>query len=179
MTKNYKIVFTGPAGAGKTTAIQTLSDIPLILTEAVATDQVRQLKPATTVAMDYGMMKLSNDDKVNLYGTPGQKRFDFMWDILSQDAQGMVLMINATAPNPVDDLRFFCNHFRPFVESDALVVAVTHADQVRFDVATLLMNELNQQGAAPRVMEVDARQHKPMALLVESLIFSLNTLYSS
>jgi signal recognition particle receptor subunit beta len=178
MAKNYKIVFTGPAGAGKTTAIRTLSDIPVVQTEAAATDQVRQLKPATTVAMDYGMMKLANGDKVNIYGTPGQKRFDFMWDILSQDAQGMVLMINATAPNPVDDLRLFCSHFRPFIDSDTLVVAVTHADQVKFDVTTLLMNELQQQGAAPRVMEVDARQRKTMALLVESLIFSLNTPHS-
>ncbi|MEO8120831.1 MAG: ATP/GTP-binding protein, partial [Rhodoferax sp.] len=127
MATPYKVVFTGPVGSGKTTAIQTLSDIAVVQTEAAATDQVRALKPATTVAMDYGLMKLASGDKVHLYGTPGQQRFDFMWDILSRDAHGLVLLINAAARDPIDDLRQFCQQFRPFIERNELVVGVTHA----------------------------------------------------
>lgn len=175
MTPKYKVVFAGPVGSGKTTAIQTLSEIEVVQTEAMASDAVRQLKPATTVAMDYGLMKLAGGEKVHLYGTPGQKRFDFMWDILTRDALGIVLLIKATANDPVDDLRQFCHHFRPFIERNDVVVGVTHTEQARGDVATALMDELRQQGAAPRVMDADARNRKHMATLVESLLFSMKT----
>src|SRR5690625_6233998 len=89
MSNIYKILFTGPVGSDKTTAIQSLSDIGVVSTEASASDDVKSLKPTTTVAMDYGLMKLPNGDQVRLYGTPGQKRFDFMWDILARDALGL------------------------------------------------------------------------------------------
>ncbi len=171
----YKVVFTGPVGSGKTTAIQTLSDIEVVRTEAVASDQVRLLKPATTVAMDYGLMKLPSGDKVHLYGTPGQKRFDFMWDILCRDAQGLVLLLSAAARDPVDDLRFFCSEFRNFIGSKGLVVGLTHADEACRDLSAVLMDALQQQGLAPRVMDADARNRKHMAVLVESLIFSRET----
>ena len=52
--KSYKLVFAGPVGAGKTTAIQSLSDIEVVRTEARASDDVKKLKDNTTVAMDYG-----------------------------------------------------------------------------------------------------------------------------
>jgi hypothetical protein len=175
MNTKYKVVFTGPVGSGKTTAIQTLSDIAVVQTEATPTDQVRLQKPATTVAMDYGLMKLASGEKVHLYGTPGQKRFDFMWDILTRDAHGLVLLINATAHDPIDDLRQFCKHFHPFIALNTLVVGVTHAEKAASDVAGALMDELRHQGAAPRVMDADARNRKHMALLVESLMFGMKS----
>ncbi|HNC18758.1 MAG TPA: GTP-binding protein, partial [Accumulibacter sp.] len=49
-----KIIFSGTVGAGKSTAIASLSDIPPVATEALATDATAQLKKTTTVAMDYG-----------------------------------------------------------------------------------------------------------------------------
>ncbi|MBP7567928.1 MAG: GTP-binding protein, partial [Burkholderiaceae bacterium] len=69
MTNIYKLVFAGPVGAGKTTAIQSLSDIEVVRTEANASDDVKTLKKTTTVAMDYGLMKLASGDQVRLYGT--------------------------------------------------------------------------------------------------------------
>lgn len=172
MAASYKVVFTGPPGSGKSTAVQTLSDIAVLQTEATASDALCALKPSTTVAMDYGLMKLPNGDKVHLYGTPGQKRFDFMWEILRRDAQGLVLLVSATAVDPVADLRLFCSEFRPFIDTNGLVVGVTHADQSRQDMAATLMSALQQQGIAPRVMDADARNRTHMAVLVESLIFS-------
>ena len=112
MAQVYKLVFAGPVGAGKTTAIQTLSDIEVVSTDAYASDEVRLLKKTTTVAMDYGLMKLASGDQVRLYGTPGQQRFDFMWEILSENALGLVLMLKASAPDPVADLRHYVQAFR-------------------------------------------------------------------
>ena len=124
----YKLVFAGPVGAGKTTAVQALSDIEVVSTESVATDETRRLKRTTTVAMDYGVMRLDNGDQVHLYGTPGQKRFDFMWEILAETALGLVLLLKGDAADPVADLRTYVNEFRSFIDQTGLVVGITHAE---------------------------------------------------
>mgnify|MGYP000211003806 CR=1 FL=1 len=70
--RHNKIIFSGTVGAGKSTAINALSDIPTVSTEAVASDETARLKRTTTVAMDYGVLNLPGGEKVMLYGTPGQ-----------------------------------------------------------------------------------------------------------
>lgn len=103
---NYKIIFTGPVGAGKTTAIGSLSDDAPLSTDENASDMTRERKPRTTVALDYGVMKLDGKEKIHLYGTPGQERFDFMWDILTEGGIGLVLLLNNSRPDPFKDMRF-------------------------------------------------------------------------
>jgi len=78
----HVILFAGPMGAGKSTAIATLSDIEVVTTEAANTERHVVDKETTTVALDYGEITIGDDEKVRLYGVPGQKRFDFMWTIL-------------------------------------------------------------------------------------------------
>ncbi|RRD58449.1 ATP-binding protein [Comamonadaceae bacterium OH2545_COT-014] len=174
MANIYKLVFAGPVGAGKTTAIQSLSDIEVVRTEANASDDVRLLKQTTTVAMDYGKMNLPNGDQVRLYGTPGQKRFDFMWDILTENALGLVLMINAAAKDPVADLRTYATEFRDFIDKTALVVGLTHVEQARWDTRQALAQELIKMGLPPCVMDTDARSRAHMATLVKALIFGID-----
>ena len=90
----YRIVFAGPLGAGKTTAVAALSDVPPVTTE-VANEEARAAgKETTTVAFDYGQVLLPSGDVVLLYGTPGQARFDFMWSIISENAIGAVILAN-------------------------------------------------------------------------------------
>src|SRR5512135_399979 len=107
----YKIIFTGPVGAGKTTAVNSLSDIATVRTDKAATDAVLERKPETTVAMDYGLVNLADGVAVHLYGTPGQERFDFMWEILTEGGIGLVLLLDNTRPDPMQDLRFFVGAF--------------------------------------------------------------------
>ena len=68
--RHNKIIFSGTVGAGKSTAIAALSDIPPVATEAVASDETGLIKKTTTVAMDYGVLNLPGGEKVMLYGTP-------------------------------------------------------------------------------------------------------------
>ncbi|RKZ90665.1 MAG: GTP-binding protein, partial [Gammaproteobacteria bacterium] len=86
---DYKIIFTGPVGAGKTTAITSISDVPPVGTDASASDMTKKRKGSTTVAMDYGILKLDGGEQIHLYGTPGQERFDFMWEILTTGGLGL------------------------------------------------------------------------------------------
>ena len=83
-----KIVMAGPVGAGKTTFIRSLSEIPVVDTDEIATEDIG--KETTTVAMDFGMLTL-DEIPIFLFGTPGQDRFDFMWEVLCEGALGLDL----------------------------------------------------------------------------------------
>ena len=91
----YKVVVTGPFNVGKTEFVRTVSDIPIVTTEKRITDQFASTKEETTVAMDYGHARLG-DDLFHLYGTPGQPRFDFMWDILSTEMHAFILLVDSS-----------------------------------------------------------------------------------
>ncbi len=94
MGNMYKVLVTGPFNAGKTEFIRTISDIPIVSTERRITDDFKAVKEETTVAMDYGQVRL-NGDLFHLYGTPGQPRFDFMWDILSREMHFFILLVGS------------------------------------------------------------------------------------
>ena len=174
---SYKIIFTGPVGAGKTTAVGALSDIPTVRTDKAATDMTRDRKAETTVAMDYGRVNLADGVAVHLYGTPGQERFDFMWDILTEGGIGLVLLIDNTRQDPMHDLRFFVGAFREFIDRSGIVVGVTRMDLRAAPTLEDYYRELTPLGLnrAP-VFEVDARERKDVSLLVEALLCSLDPL---
>ena len=174
MPSVYKLVFAGPVGSGKTTAIQTLSDIEVVRTEASASDEVKRLKQTTTVAMDYGLMKLASGDQVRLYGTPGQKRFNFMWEILTENALGLVLMINASAVDPVAELTEYVREFRDFIDKTSLVVGITHTDTGGWQTRQRVSSELLAMGLPPTAMDTDARSRAHMATLVKALIYGID-----
>ena len=90
----YMILFAGPVGAGKTTAIASVSDTEVVQTDAKATDEVAERKDQTTVAMDYGTLEVDTGLTIQLIGTPGQERFDFMWDIRPMEPWGLWLLID-------------------------------------------------------------------------------------
>ena len=90
-----KVVVTGPFAAGKTTLIRTISEITVLSTERGITDSTKARKNETTVAMDFGRITIDRDLVLYLFGTPGQERFDFMWEILGEGMLGYVLLVDA------------------------------------------------------------------------------------
>lgn len=98
-----KIVVTGPFSAGKTTLIRTISEITVLSTERDITDATRGAKTATTVAMDFGRITIDHDLVLYLFGTPGQQRFDFMWEILGEGMLGYVLVLDSSEPQSLQD----------------------------------------------------------------------------
>jgi len=91
-----KIVVTGPFSAGKTTLIRTISEITVLSTERGITDETRSRKRETTVAMDFGRITIDRELVLYLFGTPGQERFDFMWEILGEGMLGYLLLVDAS-----------------------------------------------------------------------------------
>src|SRR4028118_600825 len=115
-----KIVVTGPFSAGKTTLIRTISEITVLSTETDITDSTRSRKAETTVAMDFGRITIDRDLVLYLFGTPGQERFDFMWEILGEGMLGYILLCDATREDSLAEARNILDAFRkmakvPFV----------------------------------------------------------------
>lgn len=108
----FKIVITGPVGAGKTTFINTVSEITTVSTEASMSDGGMGDKTTTTVGIDFGRVSLGGDLALYLFGTPGQERFDFMWDIVAQGMLGAIMLVDAARPETLEQARSMLGYFR-------------------------------------------------------------------
>ena len=170
----HKIIFTGPVGAGKSTAISSISDMPVISTEQVATDDVKKRKETTTVALDYGMIKLGDGENIHLYGTPGQERFNFMWDILVDNAIGIIILVDSANTNPLEDLSFFLETFKDFIKGNAVAVGITRTDLGLGPFISDYHRVLKDFGINPPVFEVDGRKKSDISMLIQALLFSLD-----
>jgi len=167
-----KIVFTGPVGAGKSTAINAISDTPVISTEQLATDEVKDRKQTTTVAMDYGILKLEHGESIHLYGTPGQQRFNFMWEILVENALGVIILVDSANTDPLGDLDFFLNNFSQYIKDKAIAVGLTRTDLPNQHTLNEYHQLLKKYNLNPPIFEVDARKKREVSMLVQALLFS-------
>lgn len=172
--EQYKIIFTGPVGAGKTTAISAVSDIPVVRTDENASDMAKQRKDATTVAMDYGAISLDGGERIHLYGTPGQERFNFMWDILTKGGLGLVLLLDNTRADPFQDMRFFHSAFSSFIAERKLAIGITRMDLKPTPTIEEYHQNALQFGLNPPIFEVDARQRGDVSTILQALLFSLD-----
>jgi signal recognition particle receptor subunit beta len=105
-----KIVITGPFDAGKSQFISSISEIDVVATERKITTEDKQIKSETTVAMDFGRFSMA-DRALHLYGTPGQPRFGFMWEILAKEMDGFVILIDSTKPESFGQAQRLINLF--------------------------------------------------------------------
>ena len=169
-----KIIFAGPVGAGKTTAIGSISETPPVGTDVACTDEVLAIKQTTTVAMDYSYITLEDGTRIHLYGTPGQDRFDFMWQILAKGGIGLVLLINKDHPEPLQQLDFYLNAFADFIQETGVVIGLTKSDINDHHDIVKFQNHLYDRRQVFPVFDVDARNSDDVKILVHALLAVLN-----
>ncbi|RZL65645.1 MAG: GTP-binding protein [Variovorax sp.] len=167
--KEYKILFTGSMGAGKTTAIGSISEVPPIVTDVRNTD-LSAAKARTTVGLDYGQLTLDSGDRVRLFGTPGQTRFDFLWQILVKNALGMIILTDNSRPDPLADLHTYLDGFAEPLKGIPCAIGVgrleTHSRPSLDDYAEALA----RRGQIFPVLGVDVRRRDDVILLIDTLL---------
>ncbi|EIJ42187.1 putative GTPase [Beggiatoa alba B18LD] len=169
-----KIVFTGSMGAGKSSAIATISEIPVINTDVRATDlETAQRKEKTTVAMDYGELTLEDGQKLRLYGTPGQQRFDYMWKILTKGALGLIILIDNAGSDPIGDLARYLDNFHEFITETTAVIGITRTDISNEPSIEAYYTFLQNRGIQLPLFPIDARSKESVVMLIQALVAML------
>jgi uncharacterized protein len=121
--QTVKMVITGPFSAGKTEFIRTISEIDVVSTERKISSDAERIKDQTTVAMDFGRITVDDELVLYLFGTPGQKRFDFMWEILSEGMLGFIVIVDSSRPETFREARSILDTFRGYAETPYVIAA--------------------------------------------------------
>jgi small GTP-binding protein len=168
-----KIVITGPFGAGKTTLIRTISEITVLSTEREISSEseVRPDKARTTVAMDFGRIGIDSELVLYLFGTPGQDRFEFMWEVLGEGMLGYVVLIDADRPESVQEAVTILAAFRKMAPVP-FVVAMNRSSSVDPDAEAELREVLELDQSVP-VVACDATDKASVKLVLLSLLHTV------
>lgn len=159
-----KVVVAGPVAAGKSTFIRALSDTEVVDTDEAATEAIG--KATTTVALDFGTLTLDGVS-IYLFGTPGQDRFDFVWEVLSEGALGLVLLVAGDVPGDFPAAR----RILEFITSRSplpFVIAVTRQDLERVWRPEEVADYFDLPEA--RVVGIDARDPRSAGGALEALL---------
>jgi uncharacterized protein len=121
--QTVKMVITGPFSAGKTEFIRSVSEIDVVTTERKISSDAERVKEETTVAMDFGRITVDDELVLYLFGTPGQRRFDFMWEILSEGMLGFIVLVDSVRPETFREARHILEIFRGYSATPYVVAA--------------------------------------------------------
>ncbi|MEH1871055.1 GTP-binding protein [Nostoc sp.] len=178
--ENMCLIVTGTVGAGKSTFIRSVSEIDVVDTDTRATDETALLKARTTVALDFGRLQFSAGMAVQLYGTPGQSRFDFMWDILIRKAHAYILLVAAHRPGEFRQARQILAFMNQRVQIP-MIIGVTHTDCAGAwsEEDVLLALGFTPEGNRPPIVKVNATQRDSVAEAVIVLVQHLMQSYAA
>jgi uncharacterized protein len=166
-----KIVVTGPFSAGKTTLIRTISEITVLSTEKDITDHTKSRKAETTVAMDFGRITIDRDLVLYLFGTPGQDRFDFMWEILGEGMLGYILLVDSSRQDSLDEAVGILAAFRKMARVP-FVVALNRSEGVSPDDEQNVRNVLGLDDEVA-VVPCDATDRESVKAVLLALLYSV------
>jgi signal recognition particle receptor subunit beta len=174
LTKPLKIVVTGPFSAGKTTLIKTISEVAIVGTERDVSDDTRSVKANTTVAMDFGRITFADGCCLFLFGTPGQRRFEIMWEVLSEGMIGFIVLVNAADGRSTGEAAHILDTFREYADVP-YVVGVTHLDEAgksEEEVVASVREELSLPGDVS-IITCDVREREDIKELILETLFGV------
>lgn len=173
--REHKIVVLGAMGAGKSTLVRALAGERVVDTDVANTDASSD-KRSTTVAMDYADIDLPNGDRLRLYGTPGQARFDFIWPVLLQGASGVLVLADASAPTVADELDRYLLALRDHAPDVPAAIGLSKLDLApEADIDAIATRAADLLRALP-VVPFDPRADTTVMLLMDVLMSEIETM---
>ena len=169
--QSVKVVVTGPFNAGKTTFIKSVSEITVLSTERQITDASDEGSGETTVAMDFGRITISDDVVLYLFGTPGQERFSFMWETLSEGMLGFVLLVDADERESLEAAASMIKFFKEMSDVP-FVVAANKVDADDVETLREVRAALELEDAVP-LLPVDAQDKDSVKAVLLGLLYEI------
>ncbi|CRK57441.1 Putative ATP/GTP-binding protein [Alloactinosynnema sp. L-07] len=179
---SIKIVVAGGFGVGKTTMVNSVSEIPPLRTEEVLTEASVGIddmvgiegKETTTVALDFGRITINPRVVLYLFGTPGQNRFWFMWDELAMGALGAIVLVDTRRlDSSFPSIDFFEHRNIPFI------VAVNGFEGTWPHTEAEVRQALDLDDGVP-IVRCDVRERESSKdVLVELVQYTMNQLSAS
>lgn len=163
-----KLAFIGSVGSGKTTIINQLSSIETVNTDVESSVDIG--KEFTTVGIDYGHINLGEDMSIGLYGIPGQRRFSFVWDFVSDGLWAIVILIKNGDKDSLSEMAHLMEYFGVNKETTC-VVGITHAEGDEAGPFTQKVRHLtNEFEMNSPIYHVDARNNDSAMLIMNTVI---------
>ena len=169
--QSVKVVVTGPFNAGKTTFIKSVSEITVLSTERQVSEASGEGGGETTVAMDFGRITISDDVVLYLFGTPGQERFSFMWETLSEGMLGFVLLVDVTDDDSLEDAKAMIGFFKEMSDVP-YVVAGNKVAEDDTEALTQLRSQLELEDTVP-LFALDAREKESVKSVLLGLLYEI------
>ena len=165
--QKYKIVFGGALGAGKTQAIQSLSDVSVLSIDAVNAVTESDPTKLSRVNIDYAEIELDEGLIVGLYASP-TAHLEAIGAKLCKDAVGAVILIDHSLKSAVEDLEYYVDTFKKHLSN--VVIGVTHLDQDPQQLLKKYRNWISMRNETLPLFAIDARQKDDVLMLIEALI---------
>jgi uncharacterized protein len=170
LSDTIKLLFMGPVGAGKTTAIRAISDAPPISTDVPWSDADSSDKTTTTVAFDYSIIRLDDQETLHVYGLPGQLRFHFMSSIIGPGAMGVILLLDGSSPDVADQGVEHIHRLTQLFPKLGFVIGVAKTDLCADFSLGKLQQAVQGAGSAAPIFTIDPRNRGEVIQLVRALL---------
>lgn len=180
----FKIVLLGSPGSGKTTAIQSINPGRALSSDVSATDSVASNKMNTTVGIDYAEINVKGyfpgkTRKLKLIGTPGQIKFNFIWDMVGKGADAFIILLDLSRPEPLSYLKFFKKFLRSELGNISLIYcALTHCDKYSGHIPSLIECIESEFPGLKGVYKIDPREKKDISILLSDIYPQIEVSYN-
>lgn len=168
--QSLKLVLAGSVGAGKTTALRTLSDTAPVSTEMPLSTGPMGEKTTTTVALDFSAIILDDGTPLHLYGLPGQEHFAHMRSIVMNGALGAIVLLAGDDPAVAEHCAHWVEVIAGIDPNLPLVIGITRTDLATDFRMDTVRRALAGAMPPPPVFTVDVRERDQVGQLVRALL---------
>lgn len=167
MSREHRILVTGTLGAGKSAALTALL--------GAVPPQTPLDAGQVPAALDHGELVLDGGERLHLYGTPGQRRFEPTWRELADGAMGLVVLVDPARPDPLADLAIYLENFLDLIARSGCVIGVARLPDGTATALDAYVDVAARHGVVCPVVPVDPRDRPQVLGLVDLLLVQLES----